>query len=169
MSETVSGTDRRSFLKTGALVAAPIGAVAIPAAALADDGSRAKLARIEDERAIEKLHRTFVRRVNGGKADTCGELFCRGRGPELPDGLRSLREDPPAPDAEIAFADDCRSAQLRRACTVELQTEFEGDTTIEKMARWQGQGRHRHSERRALVAEYRKTGSDWAIERLTLA
>ena len=57
---SVSTTDRRSFLKAGALVAAPL-ATAAPAAALAADGSRARLARLEDERAVEGLHRAFLR------------------------------------------------------------------------------------------------------------
>ena len=60
MSETSISTDRRSFLKTGAIAAAPLAALA-PAAALADDGSKARLARLEDERAIESLHRAFLR------------------------------------------------------------------------------------------------------------
>ena len=52
--DKTSTTDRRAFLKVGAIVAAPL-AVAAPVAALAGDDSKAKLARLEDERAIEAL------------------------------------------------------------------------------------------------------------------
>lgn len=72
MSENSISTDRRSFLKSGALVAAPL-AVMAPVAALAGDESRAKLARLEDERAIEALQRKFLRHVNGGGSSA--ELF----------------------------------------------------------------------------------------------
>ena len=72
MSETPISADRRAFLKAGSLAAAPL-AMAAPAAALAaDDGSRAKLARLEDERAIEALQRKFVRYLNG--AGDCATL-----------------------------------------------------------------------------------------------
>ena len=58
-------TSRRSFLKTGAIAAAPL-AMAAPAAALADDGSRARLARLEDEKALAALHREVMAQVNRG-------------------------------------------------------------------------------------------------------
>ena len=45
---------RRSFLKGGALLAAPL-AAAVPAALVADDGMRARLARLEDPDFIESL------------------------------------------------------------------------------------------------------------------
>jgi hypothetical protein len=64
-------TDRRSFLKTGAVAAAPL-AVAAPVVALAGDDSRAKLARLEDERAVEALQRKFLRHLSG--SGDCGEF-----------------------------------------------------------------------------------------------
>ncbi|MGZ5792642.1 MAG: twin-arginine translocation signal domain-containing protein, partial [Croceibacterium sp.] len=75
-----AATDRRSFLKTGAIAAAPL-AVAMPTAALADDGSHARLARLEDEKAIAALHREVVGQVNRGKR-------------KLADGLTALADDP---------------------------------------------------------------------------
>ena len=101
MSENIPATDRRSFLKTGALVAAPLAAIA-PVAALADDGSRAKLARLEDERAIEALHRDFLRRLNGKGAEACGDFG-------LDEALSSLADDP-AGEPRVAFSDDSRRA-----------------------------------------------------------
>jgi hypothetical protein len=149
-------TDRRSFIKTGALAAAPL-AVALPTAAFAaDDGSKAKLARLEDEKAIEALHRDFLRRFNGGE-----------RSAKLAKGLTALADDP-AHEAQIAFVDDGRRASYRRACRASFRTEFTGTSTVEQMTRLQGQGRHEHAEARVLVTDYVKGKDGWAIESLHL-
>jgi len=149
-----AATDRRSFLKTGAIVAAPL-AMAAPAAALADDGSRARLARLEDERALAALHRDVVRQVNTGDR-------------QLAAGLTGLAADP-AHELHIAFADDGRRASCRRTCMASFRTEFTGTSTLEQMHRLQGQGQHEHEEARVLVGEYRKGKDGWTIESLGLA
>ena len=149
MSERMTATDRRSFLKTGALAAAPLAAVT-PVAALADDGSRARLARLEDERAIEGLHRAFLRQPSA----------------MLGKDVRAVRQDH---ETAIEFAADGRSATLRCACRVERDTAFTGDTTVERMARFQGHGSHRHGEDRKLVADYVRGADGWSIERVRLA
>jgi hypothetical protein len=154
MTMDKAATDRRSFLKTGAIVAAPL-AMAAPAAALADDGSKARLARLEDEKALAALHREVVGQVNRGEQ-------------RLTEGLTALADDP-AHELQIAFADDGRRATCRRVCTASFRTEFTGHSTIEQMHRLQGQGLHSHEEARVLVAEYRKSKDGWAIEKLRLA
>lgn len=159
MSENGTATDRRSFLKSGALVAAPMAAIA-PVAALAGDGSAAKLARLEDERAIEALQRKFLRHLNG--AGDCGEFIASSGAVDLGEGVRSIAEDM-GHDATLELAEDGLSARTRCACKVELETEFAGDTTLERMARFQGQGSHRHEERRVLATEYRKGKDGWRI------
>jgi hypothetical protein len=146
-------TSRRSFLKTGAIVAAPLAAVAAPAAALADDGSKARLARLEDEKALAAQHREVMRQVNSGERNL---------------GVSALADDP-MHELEIAFAADGNRATCRRACTASFRTEFTGHSTIEQMHRLQGQGLHSHQESRVLVAEYRKGQHGWAIESLRLA
>ncbi len=60
-TDTVS--TRRSFLKGGAVAAAPL-AVAAGGAAMAEDGRKARLARLEDEAAIRELHQAWLRRIN---------------------------------------------------------------------------------------------------------
>jgi hypothetical protein len=154
MTMDKAATDRRSFLKTGAIVAAPLAMVA-PATVLADDGSKARLARLEDEKALAALHREVVGQVNRGEQ-------------RLTEGLTALADDP-AHELQIAFADDGRRATCRRVCTASFRTEFTGHSTIEQMHRLQGQGLHRHEEARVLVAEYRKSKDGWAIEKLRLA
>ncbi len=158
-------TDRRSFLKTGALAAAPL-AVAAPVAAVAGDDRAARLARLEDERAIEALQRRFVRYLNG--AGECAELVASSDAVDMGGGLRSIAEDP-AHETELALAEDGLRATARCACRVERDTEFAGDTTIERMARFQGQGSHRHEERRVLATEFVKSKDGWLIAAARLA
>ena len=148
-------TDRRSFLKTGAIVAA-----------LADDGSRARLARLEDERAVEALQRKFVRYLNG--SGDCGEFVAPSGSVELGEGLRSIAEDM-RHEASVELADDGRSARIRCACRIEREAEFAGDTTVEQMTRFQGQGSHRFVERRVLATEFVKDRDGWRIAAARLA
>lgn len=151
MTMSQSATDRRSFLKSGALVAAPVAIVAAPAAALAGHGRHA---RLEDERDIGALHRDLIRQVNRGER-------------KLAKGLSALADDP-AHELEIAFAGDARRATCRRACIAGFRTEFTGHSTIEQMHRLQGQGMHEHAESRELVTEYVRGKDGWAIESLRL-
>ncbi|MBN9506249.1 MAG: hypothetical protein J0I69_09490 [Altererythrobacter sp.] len=149
-------TSRRSFLKAGAIAATPLVAAA-PVAALADDGSRARLARLEDERAIEALHRAFLRNADGAR-----DRFALG------EGLRSIAGEP-ATDTTITFAEDGRTATARQECRVERQTEFTGHSTLEQMARFQGQGSHVQEERRVLATQLVRDKQGWRIAQARLA
>ena len=165
MSENDISTDRRSFLKTGALMAAPL-AVAAPVTAFAADESRAKLARIEDERAVEALQRKFLRHLNG--AGDCGEFVASSDAVELGEGLRSIAEDM-AHEASVELAADGRSAIVRCPCRVEREAVFTGDTTLEQMARFEGHGSHRFAEKRVLATEFVKGKDGWRIAKARLA
>ena len=158
-------TDRRSFLKTGSIVAAPL-AMAAPVAAFADDGTRAKLARLEDERAIETLQRKFLRHLNG--TGDSGELMAQPGAVDLGQGLRAIAEDM-SHESELTLSEDGLTARARCACRVEREIEFAGDSTLERMARFQGQGSHRHEERRTLATEFVKNKDGWRIARAQLA
>lgn len=147
---------RRAFIKSGAIAAAPL-AVALPTAAFAaDDGSKSRLALLEDEKAIEALHRDYLRR------------FDAAEGAKLARGLTGLADEP-ADAPHIAFADNGRRATCRRACRASFRTDFTGHSTLEQMHRLQGQGLHQHDERRVLIAEYTKGQDGWAIASLRLA
>ena len=165
MSENTISTDRRSFLKTGALVAAPLAAAA-PVAALAADDSRAKLARLEDERAVEALQRKFLRHLNG--AGDCREFIASSDAVDLGEGLRAIAEDP-GQEGELVLAADGRSATARCPCRIEREAEFAGDSTIEQMARFQGQGSHRFDEEGVLATEFVKSQDGWRIASVRLA
>jgi len=159
-------TDRRSFLRTGALLAAPVIAIAAPAAALAAGESAGKLARLEDERAIEALHRKFLRHLNG--AGDAGALLAASHAVELGAGLRAISEDV-RQEAKLVLAADGLSATSRCPCCIERETDLTGQTTLERMARFQGQGSHRHAEHRVLATQFLKTVDGWRITGASLA
>ncbi|MBT2134217.1 hypothetical protein KK137_07735 [Croceibacterium sp. LX-88] len=163
--EKLSATNRRSFLKSSALVAVPIAAAA-PAAALAADDSRAKLARLEDERSIEALQRKFLRYLNG--AADCAEFIASPESIDLGQDVRSIAEDL-GHEISLEFAENGLSAKARCACTLEREAEFTGHSTLEQMARFQGQGSHRHEERQVLVTEFIKGNDGWRIASARLA
>jgi hypothetical protein len=145
-------TSRRAFLKTGAVVAA-----------LAGEASRTKLARLEDERAIEALQRKLLRQVNGS-----GELVAPADAVDLGEGLRAIAEDL-GHEPVLELSDDGLTARARCACRVEREAAFAGDSTLERMARFQGQGSHRFEERATLATEFVKGKDGWTIARATLA
>lgn len=162
MSTTLH-TSRRAFLKSGAVVAAPLAVV--PVAALAHDDSTARLARLEDQRQIEGLHRDLLRTLNG--SGDCGRLRIPATAVNIDAGLRAIAEDP-AGDAALDIAADGHSAHSRHPCLVELDTDFDGHGTLEQMHRLQGHGSHRHSESRVLQTAYAKGKDGWQITGLTL-
>ncbi|WEK47164.1 MAG: hypothetical protein P0Y56_02450 [Candidatus Andeanibacterium colombiense] len=157
MTDT-SMTSRRSFIKAGAIVAVPLAAAAIPAAAaLADDGDKARLARIEDERAIGALNRAFLRRFNAGVRPEAFSLA----------GVTGLSLDTAADAGDLTI--DQGRAQARLACTAEFEQPLDGEGTLFEMARLQGNSLGRLSEARSLVGSYVQTAQGWAIERIELA
>ena len=163
---TTSETTRRAFLKTGAIAAAPLAAVGVPVAALAADGSKAKLARLEDERAIGELHGKLLRRLNTG---TAGELFASGKAPKLERGLRSIAPDHSAEPGALAFSDDGKRATRRQPVKVEIAQELEGEGTLIQMARLQGNTLAATVLPRTLVAHYVRAGGRWAVESIGFA
>ena len=158
-------TDRRSFLKASAVIAAPLAAAA-PVVALAGDDSHAKLARLDDERAVEALQRKFLRYLNSN--GDCGEFVASSGNVNLGEGLRSIAEDM-AHEPSFELAADGRTALARSMCRVERETELAGDTTLEQMARFQGQGSHRFTEEQVLATEFVKGSNGWRIAGARLA
>lgn len=168
MSKTAE-TSRRSFLKSSAVVAAPIAAIGAPAAALGADDSNARLALLEDERAIEALNRNFLRRFNAAGLRDTASLFAGGEPPKLAEGTARLTLDPAAEPEKPQIAEDGARAHCRYACEVETDHPLEGEDTIVQMARLQGNGTARTSERRVIEADYVKGERGWTIEKLRLA
>jgi hypothetical protein len=165
---------RRSFLKGGALLAAPL-AVAVPGAVLADEGLKARLARLEDEAAIRELHQTWLRRINTrtdrptGAADAATQLFADPERAAFDKAVGSIAADHAGEPDAIKVAADGKSAVGRFQCAVEIETTIAQDCTLARMAHAQGGGFVRRTERRVLNVEYVKDGCAWAIARVEFA
>jgi len=162
MEQTTS--NRRAFLKTSAFAAAPIFAVAAPAAVMADDHG-AKLARLEDQRAIEALHRKLMRHLNGAQLDS--GLLARQGAIDLGGELLSIGHDP-LHDLAVQLSEDGQLAWTKCECRLERHVELTGKSTIEKMARLQGQGMYRQNEVGLLTTEFRKGNTSWQIAQARL-
>jgi hypothetical protein len=148
---------RRSFLRGGALLAAPIAAAAVPAVALADDRLKARVERLENEAAIRELHQSWLRQVN---TDECHAL--------LDDAVRRITADHAGVPDRIEIAADGRSAVGYFECAVELEARLTTDCTLAQMAHAQGHGTLRRTERRALRVEYTNISGTWKIASVAL-
>lgn len=148
-------TSRRTFLKTGAMAAVPAMAVGLPAAAAAADGSKAALARLQDERAIEGLTRDALRRFNQGQASG---LFARG--------IARVALDA---DEVPSLAIEGDRATARFACKVDLAHELEGQGSLIDMARLQGNAAATSTTGKTLAARYARQDGRWVLAGVDLA
>jgi hypothetical protein len=161
MSEESIST-RRSFLKGGALIAAPLAAVGAPAIALAADDSKERLARLEDEKAIRALHQGWMRHINSGDLAAARQLYANAKSAPALDRIASVLPDHSAESDKIAFTKDGR-ASATYVAIIETETLIAPDNTLTQMLHVQGEGRVRASERRSLKADYVRTRNGWAI------
>jgi hypothetical protein len=152
MSKNISSS-RRTFLKGGALLAAPIAAASVTAVAFADQELKARVTHLEDEAAIRQLHQSWLRQVNAGERDALLEGAVR----------RITADHAGAPD-HIAVAADGALAVGHFDHAVELETPLTDDSTLAQMAHIQGHGTVRRTERRRLRVRYRKSDGAWRMD-----
>lgn len=165
-----TASTRRSFLKSSALFAAPLAAVAAPAVVMADDELKARLARLENEAAIRELHQSWLRRISTRAGDAATPLFSAPEGTESFDqGVRSIAADHSGEPDAIELAADAKSATGRFHCAVEIEASIAQDCTLARMAHAQGGGFVRRTERRVLKVEYVKASGAWAIAKVEFA
>jgi len=160
---------RRSFLKNGALLAVPLAAVTAPAAVVADDSLKSRLARFEDEAAIRSLHDSWLRQFNAADANAAAPLLANSKTTASSEILRHIAPDHAAAPDAIEFAADGKSASGRFHCLVEIETPIARDSTLAQMAHAQGSGFVRRTERRLLRVSYAKSSGAWSIASATLA
>ena len=145
---------RRTLLKGGALLAAP---VAVPAAAAVASSAGPFSAPRDDEAAIRRLHQDWLRRINRGDAEVTGA-----------ETIHALTPDHRGEPDRIGVAADGRRATGRFHCTVELGTELPRNSTLGQMAHAQGTGHVRRTEQRVLDVDYAKGERGWTIARIEL-
>jgi len=167
-SNYTSASTRRSFLKGGVLLAVPLAAAA-PGTVMADDGLRARLARLEDEIAIRELHQAWLRRIQSGSRDGAKQLSTRPQLTMLGQSVRSITPDHAGTADLIEVASDGKSAFGRFDCAVETESAIAQDCTLAQMAHLQGGGFVRRTEHRVLVIQYAKEGKAWVIAKVEFA
>ena len=143
---------RRRFLKGGALLAAPVAIASVSAVALADDGLKDRVRRLEDEAAIRELHQSWLRQVNTGDREAL-----------LDSAVRRITADHAGAPEKIEIAADGRSAVGYFDYAVDVETPLAKDCTLAQMAHAQGYGTMRRTERRMLTIDYTKSGGWWKI------
>jgi hypothetical protein len=153
-----STSSRRNFLKKGAFLAAPL-AAAMPAVALADDGMKARLKRLEDESAIREAHQAWLRQVNTGAS---GDV-------PFDETIRRITVDNEGVPDVVEIASDELRATGRYACVADVETPIVSDCTIAQMAVAQGHGTMLRTGRGVLTVAYAKTGTAWAITKAKFA
>lgn len=162
MSDEKFSTRRRFFLGAGAVLAAPVAAAAGAAGVTAEHGAlEARLAALEDERAIRELQQAYVRHVNAG-TEPAAELFADPARASTDPVIRELAFDT---TGDIEIAADRRRAVASCACVVSIDEPIAAPgCTLVDMARAQGEGVLRRTERRTLTQTFVRRGGIWKIE-----
>ena len=147
-----STTTRRRFFGGAAALAAPLAAGAAVAREHPSDDLAARLAALEDLNAIRSLLQGYAQRVNAG-TDAAPAA-----------NVHSVTLDS---DAAINVAAN-GTASARVGCTVETAMAIDGRDTLVEMARLQGDGVVRRSERRVLASTLVKRDGIWKLEHTEL-
>ncbi len=167
--KTTVNSARRGFLwKASAALAAPlaVGAASTTAhAAVERNPSQTRLAALEDVNAIRELTRRYVRHVNAEAHDQAAALFAEPAHADTR-AARTLATDPLGGEDAIEIAASGTTATARLHCTAEIETPIEPVTPLVAMARAQGGGVLKRTDRGVLEATYVKRDGGWKIERL---
>jgi hypothetical protein len=159
-------TRRRFVLGAGAALAAP---VTLAAAGGAGEPNDARLTALEDANALRELQRAYARRVNAREHAAAAELFASPARAAFDDRVRELCVDTLSEDAAIEIAADRRTAIARAACVVRIESPIEAPgCTLVDMARAQGEGLVRSTERRVLEHAFVRVDGVWKIESAAL-
>lgn len=157
---------RRLFFS--AAVAAPLAAAAPALAAKpAGDDLAARLARLEDQEALRTLQAAYVTHVNAQARAELTVLFAEAEEAHSDVAIRSLTGEPATDGIQIAV--DGTTAIVRGTFVVATETPIDGTATVLEMARLQGDGVVRKSERRTLEIAAVKVDGVWKIERTSWA
>ncbi len=164
MSTSIRPTRRLFFGAAGAAAAAPLAFVA-PAMAAKPTGDdlAVRLARLEDQDALRTLQAAYVRHVNAQSRSDLEALFAEAAAAHLDATVRSLIGEPAVDGIQIA--PNGLTATVRGSYLVETATPIDGEGTVVSMARLQGDGVVRKSERRTLAISAVKVDGAWKIER----
>jgi hypothetical protein len=162
---------RRSFLSASAALSAPLALVATHDANSTEDRRtlEARLAALEDSDAIRTLQRAYALGVNARDEAAVARLFANPRAVQLDASICALAADFPG-EGNIEIATNREAATARVPCTVRVAAPIEAPgCTLVDMARLQGEGVVRRTERRTLTQLFVREAGAWKLERVTYA
>src|SRR5882672_5891068 len=148
-----------------------------PAAAAEREALAARVAALEDANAIRELQRAYVRHVDAGAHAAGARLFAepaRARLDETIHGLAleatadsaaEVAADAPADFAGLVVTPDRQRAAIHARCVVRIEAPIVAPgCTLVEMARAQGEGVVRRTERSWLDQTFVRQNGVWKIE-----
>jgi hypothetical protein len=168
---TAAGSTRRRFFRdAGGALAAPLAAAGAAASAGAEDAPSlaARLAALEDLDAVRALTATFVQRLNAGRREELASLFADPMKATFDPAVRRLVAERAGELDCVVVAPDRATAVTRLSCAVHAETPIASDDTLVKMARAQGEGVVRRTERAVLETSCVREDGFWKIARVAL-
>jgi hypothetical protein len=165
---TTTRSTRRSFIQTaGAALSVPLTAAAatVPVNAKVGDSSNARLALLEDLNAIRALNQEYARHVNAGDQKAIATLFADASDAQLDPDVRGVAPDGFGEQDAIDVAGDRQTATTLLHCTVHMERTIGPDCPLVEMAREQGGGVVRRTERGVFENVYVRRDGIWKIAR----
>ena len=165
MSNDSISTRRRFFWQAGAALSAPLAASTALGEGSSGDAAHERLAALEDERAIRALNQQYAELVAARAYAELAALHAEPSAFRLEERVRAIVPDSFGAADAIELAPDRATAASRIRCVVHVETAIGPSCTLVEMARQQGDGVLKSTERRVLEHEYVKRGGVWKIAR----
>jgi len=165
--KTKAVSTRRSFFwKAGATLSAPLALTTARASGSSAEGTGAletRLANLEEVNAIRELHQNYASHINAREHEAIVRLFAAPSEAQIDASIRNLSADDFGEHDVIEVAADRNTATAHFHCTVQTETAIEPSCPLVEMARQQGEGVIRASEKRVLEVTYVKESGAWKI------
>jgi hypothetical protein len=162
-------TSRRSFIQTaGAALSVPLAAAGASASvrpAVGDDPLKARLAYLEDLDAIRALNQEYARHVNAGDHEAAAALFTSPPDAQGAPDVRAMAPEGFGEQDVIDVAPDRQTATASLHCTVNIENAIGPDCPLVDMARQQGGGVVRRTERGVFEQVFVRRDGTWKIQR----
>jgi hypothetical protein len=165
MKTNADWTRRRFLANSAPVLSVPLAVAGASVPPVREDAPplAERRAGVEDVNAIRELQRTYARLVNARAHEDVIELFADPSSVEVDRSIRNLSADGFGEEDVIELSVERRFATGRFTWIVQTETEIGPDCTLVEMARAQGEGFVRTSERRVIDAEYVKQAGVWKI------
>ena len=170
---TTSTSSRRSFIRTaGATLSAPLAVATVNASPVPPepgegDGLEARLAHLEDVNAIRALNQTYSKHLNAGAREEVTALFVDASDARVDPQIRGVAPDGFGEQDVVQVAADRSTATGLVYCTVHVESPIDPESPLVDMARQQGGGVVKRTERGVFENVYSKRDGVWKFQRST--